>query len=108
MDRVYVGKKLISGVGGRSSTDKNTFKDLLLLCAVAELTCSTFLTVKIKAKPCFISDPLFKNYFCVCVNMNMCACVSVCKNLYKTVFTCVEPRGEPWLLFFINNLSIGF
>lgn len=98
-------KEVISAVGGRSSTDKNTFKDLSNLCEVAEQTCSTFLNIKMKEKPCWISDPLFKKIF-LSVIMDMCTCVSVCTNVYTTVGIFVEPRGEPLLLFFINSLLV--
>lgn len=36
----------------------------------------------------------------------MCACVSVCTNVYKTVGIFVEPRGEPWSLLFLNSLLV--
>lgn len=98
-------KEVISGVGDRSSTDKNTFKDLSHLCTVAEQTCSTFLNIKVKAKPCWISYPLFKKIF-LSVIMDMCACVSVCTNVHMTVGMFVKPRSEPLLLFFINSLLV--
>lgn len=87
-----MGKELISGVGGRSSTDKNTFKDLSHLCAVAELTCSTFLTIKMKAKPCFISDPSFKKYFCACEHEYVCICVCVHKFIQDCRHICGAQR----------------